>query len=465
MLSEPELRLPDLAGAEAEAHEIATLYPRTRLLTGPSATKENFLDRLGGQHVVHFAGHAISNDSFPGLSRLLFAATSEGSSGSLFAHEIATRNLSSVRIVVLAGCRTSSGLIRRGEGVMSLARPFLAAGVPTVLATLWDVNDRTSRPSSSNSIERLPAGLPRSRPSDGRNFVCWTAATPISPRPRAGEALLPLGALRASEGHVAPTCFEPSEKGHDHACQSARVLEDGGLWPHDCLRRQCEVSRCCGGPGTELHVRLRGLLLLQKLDRKVVVHAVDTGALGNPHNHLPILKIRKSALDFRAPNFLCPSRITLENKGTKKETWEWDLKGKQVRFHDQEPASDSLTFDTSSPTLPSPGKHGTWKSLSLIPDLRKISGATEMTRFDASAVQITLKDGHLAADRPRSHNGLFVVWKFRNQGSDQVVFEQGFSDTVLYKCPLNGEPPVIRIDSGTILFALESPSSSASKTC
>jgi CHAT domain-containing protein len=144
--SEPELRLPDLPEAETEAREIAALYRRASLLTGATATKDDFLSRIGRNHVVHFAGHAISNVSFPGLSRLLFAGSTEGSSGSLFAHEIGNRDLSSVRIVVLAGCRTSSGQIRRGEGVISLARPFLAAGVPTVLATLWDLNDRASRP-------------------------------------------------------------------------------------------------------------------------------------------------------------------------------------------------------------------------------------------------------------------------------------------------------------------------------
>ena len=120
--------------------------------------------------MIHFAGHALSNVSFPGLSRLLFAESAEGSSGSLFAHEIGNRDLSSVRIVVLAGCRTSSGQIRRGEGVISLARPFLAAGVPTVLATLWDLNDRASRPLFVEFHRGVRRGSRLSMPCDRRNF-------------------------------------------------------------------------------------------------------------------------------------------------------------------------------------------------------------------------------------------------------------------------------------------------------
>ena len=62
----------------------------------------------------------------------------------LLAREIARQAFPSTRLVVLGACRTNAGRIRRGEGVFSLARPFLAAGIPTVIATLWDVNDRAS---------------------------------------------------------------------------------------------------------------------------------------------------------------------------------------------------------------------------------------------------------------------------------------------------------------------------------
>jgi hypothetical protein len=195
-------------------------------------------------------------------------------------------------------------------------------------------------------------------------------------------------------------------------------------------------------------VRLRGLLLLQTFDKKVVVHAIDGGPLSIPP-HSPVLRIRKSQIDHGAANNLPPSRIELLNKGTSKETWQWDLKGKQVRFHEQEPTSDTLTFDTTQPTLPNPGENGSWQSTLLLPDLKKLTGATHMTRFDASAVQITLRDGRLEADKPHLHNGMFVVWTFRDPNG-QELSKQAFSDTAVYKCPLNGQAPVVRVDSGTI---------------
>ena len=39
---------------------------------------------------------------------------------------------------------TGAGMIGGGEGVFSLARPFLEAGASTVVATLWDIPDKSA---------------------------------------------------------------------------------------------------------------------------------------------------------------------------------------------------------------------------------------------------------------------------------------------------------------------------------
>ena len=134
---------PTLPDAEREARDIAALYDKRELLVDDEASKARFVERAPDFDVVHFAGHGVSNDEYPALSRLLLAGPSE-SSRSLLAHEISAMRLTRTNLVVLAACRTSAGRIRRGEGVLSLARPFLAAGVPTVVASLWDVDDRAS---------------------------------------------------------------------------------------------------------------------------------------------------------------------------------------------------------------------------------------------------------------------------------------------------------------------------------
>lgn len=95
--------------------------------------------------VVHFAGHATSVGA-RGTARLLLAPDPETKiAGALYAFEIEHQALPQVRLVVLAACGTAAGEALRLEGALSMARPFLAAGVPAVVASLWDVDDTTSR--------------------------------------------------------------------------------------------------------------------------------------------------------------------------------------------------------------------------------------------------------------------------------------------------------------------------------
>ena len=134
-----------LPGAAAEVGTVAGLYPQHVVLTGRAATREVFLEEIPRYEVVHFGGHAVSNPEYPLLSRLLFAPAASGDSESLFAHELSKLRLPHTRVVVLAACSTAVGAVSRGEGVMSVARPFLAAGVPVVVASQWDVDDRATR--------------------------------------------------------------------------------------------------------------------------------------------------------------------------------------------------------------------------------------------------------------------------------------------------------------------------------
>lgn len=47
----------------------------------------------------------------------------------------------SAEVVVLSGCQTALGRQVRGEGPIGLARAFMYAGVPRVVASLWPVDD------------------------------------------------------------------------------------------------------------------------------------------------------------------------------------------------------------------------------------------------------------------------------------------------------------------------------------
>jgi CHAT domain-containing protein len=132
-----------LPGAQSEVAAAARLYSRHEVLRGRSATKERFLALAPAYDIVHFGGHAFVNPEYPLLSRLVFADDS-GVEQSLFAHEISRLRFPRTRVVMLAACSTAAGAVSRGEGVVGLARPFLAGGVPLVVASQWDVDDRAT---------------------------------------------------------------------------------------------------------------------------------------------------------------------------------------------------------------------------------------------------------------------------------------------------------------------------------
>jgi CHAT domain-containing protein len=101
---------------------------------------------LGHADVIHFATHAIVDDGSPLSSKLLFATepsaetpAHHSSSSFLEAAELYRMKLPRTRVVVLSACQTGIEKTYGGEGAISLARPFLAAGVPLVVASLWPV--------------------------------------------------------------------------------------------------------------------------------------------------------------------------------------------------------------------------------------------------------------------------------------------------------------------------------------
>jgi CHAT domain-containing protein len=134
-------QLLPLPWAEAEAEAIASMFPGSLSLLGEQATKERFLADAGSFGLVHFAGHAEINQEFPLLSYLLLAPDDDTDPGFLYAHEFYGAHLDRTHLVVLAACGTASGPAS-GEGVISLGRAFLAAGVPAVVASLWSIGDR-----------------------------------------------------------------------------------------------------------------------------------------------------------------------------------------------------------------------------------------------------------------------------------------------------------------------------------
>jgi len=132
----------DLKFAEREAKEIARVYPKSAVYLKTEATKPRMLSLSPDYDILHFAVHGEFDQDDPLSSGLLLAAGGKGE-GKLKASEIFSLNLKA-DTVVLSACETGLGKITNGDEIIGLTRAFIYAGAPSVVTTLWKVNDRAS---------------------------------------------------------------------------------------------------------------------------------------------------------------------------------------------------------------------------------------------------------------------------------------------------------------------------------
>ena len=165
-----------LPGTAEEIATIATLAEQSGVepltLTGTQPTPEAVTEAAGGASYVHLATHGF----FYGESRAVYAARARaaptggepvahvdlaarnplvvsglalagangGPAGRLTAEQLVGLDLTGVRLVVLSACETGRGTEVTGQGVLGLRAALAAAGVRSVLMSLWQVPDEST---------------------------------------------------------------------------------------------------------------------------------------------------------------------------------------------------------------------------------------------------------------------------------------------------------------------------------
>jgi CHAT domain-containing protein/Tfp pilus assembly protein PilF len=137
-----------LRHAPEEARAVDALFrPNSRTLIGGEATEGRFKQLAGDFRMLHLATHGYFNKASPLLSGLEFEADRDDD-GMLRVHEILDLRLHA-DLVTLSACDTALGSgyfaeLPTGDEFVGLNRAFLAAGSTSVMATLWQVDDRAS---------------------------------------------------------------------------------------------------------------------------------------------------------------------------------------------------------------------------------------------------------------------------------------------------------------------------------
>lgn len=123
---------PSLPDAEREARDVAAVFARSHLLLRGEATYANIARELPDADVFHFSGHATAN---------LQAAGVVVNGSALFeSSKLDQLHLRRTQLVVLSACSSARGSGGLFDDEDSLARQFIAIGVPEVVASRWSVD-------------------------------------------------------------------------------------------------------------------------------------------------------------------------------------------------------------------------------------------------------------------------------------------------------------------------------------
>ena len=140
----PDLNDPKMAlqYAEVEAKEIKSLYPKSSVYLEKDATEERAKALSSQSDIIHFASHAELNEDDP-LASAILLAKSDKEDGRLEVREIFGMDLKA-SLVVLSACETGLGKLSSGDELVGLTRAFIYAGTPSVVASLWNVEDSST---------------------------------------------------------------------------------------------------------------------------------------------------------------------------------------------------------------------------------------------------------------------------------------------------------------------------------
>lgn len=167
ILGVPDERTPAI---RAEVNALAHILPNSQLFIGDDATGDVLRTYGPRSKSVHIATHGYFRQDNP-----MFSSIRLGTSH-LSLYDMAHLQLPA-ELVVLSGCATGLNVVTPGDELMGLVRGLLQAGAQSLVLSLWDVHDDSTREfmvefysqlqqggSKSEALRAASLGLRESRP-------------------------------------------------------------------------------------------------------------------------------------------------------------------------------------------------------------------------------------------------------------------------------------------------------------
>jgi CHAT domain-containing protein/tetratricopeptide (TPR) repeat protein len=132
----------NLKGTQEEARKARDLIGGD-IFSGNKANETRFKLFAGEYKILHIASHTCMDEEIPTLSSLELTSVKDTfNDGILYSYELYQLQLNA-QLIVLSGCNTGMGLLKLGEGLLSLSRSFFFSGARSVAYTLWPQADQT----------------------------------------------------------------------------------------------------------------------------------------------------------------------------------------------------------------------------------------------------------------------------------------------------------------------------------
>lgn len=193
------LRRDTLAALPASGREalvVAKIYNGKALL-GAESPKEILQQEAGRYRILHLSTHGKADDKVGDYAYLGFALPGDAPAfDKFYAKDIYNLALNA-DLVTLSACETGIGELKRGEGIISLARAFAYAGAKSIVTTLWSVNDARTGELMERFYKNLHQGMDKDAAlwKAKKDFVAAHKKDAAHPYFWAG--FIPIGDMRA----------------------------------------------------------------------------------------------------------------------------------------------------------------------------------------------------------------------------------------------------------------------------
>ncbi len=169
-LGNPNTEFKSLPYAEEEVSDIKDVMGSGDTYMKDKATETVGKEKFADYNVVHLACHGSFNEAEPLMSSL-YLAKDDANDGRLMVYELFGLDLTKSSLVVLSACDTGISKVMTGDELIGLSRGFIFAGTPSLLATLWEVDDKSTSDLMVEFYKNLKSGM--AKPEALRRAQLW----------------------------------------------------------------------------------------------------------------------------------------------------------------------------------------------------------------------------------------------------------------------------------------------------